>query len=148
MVRGTVPTQYMMVFFKAALKKMSSPSFLKLVKPAHWIGLLPSHLRNASAKAKIIGTNVNTQNPIKLGAIKEYATKSLLVSRLNTLPDFILSICRLCLPISAIILRFFFSSVSVRTSVISCVNSPCKRSIFAVFADSSIFGIHFSPFRS
>ena len=51
--------------------KVSFHSLVKLLMPAHWIGLLPSHFMKARAKAKIMGIKVNTQKPIKLGAIKE-----------------------------------------------------------------------------
>jgi hypothetical protein len=60
-----------MVFLNAAIKKVSFHSLVKLLMPAHWIGLLPSHFMKARAKAKIMGIKVNTQKPIKLGAIKE-----------------------------------------------------------------------------
>ena len=110
MVSGTVPIQYMMVFLSAALKNVSHPSLLKLLSPSKESGLEPSQFINARAKAKMIGIRVNTQNPIKLGAMKEYATRSRLVCLVISFPLFTLSNSPLHLDICPI--SFFFSLAS------------------------------------
>ena len=66
-----------MVFLNAAINRVLPIIAIKLSNAANSIGEFPSHFKNARTNAKITGPNVNTAKPIKLGAIKEYAIKSL-----------------------------------------------------------------------
>ena len=50
-----------MVFLNAAIKKVSFHSLVKLLNPAHWIGLLPSHFIKARAKANRSDWNDRTE---------------------------------------------------------------------------------------
>jgi hypothetical protein len=45
----------------------------------------PSHAQKASAMANTMGTSVNTQKPMKFGAMKEYAIRESRVDFFSTL---------------------------------------------------------------
>ena len=75
-----------MVFFSAAWKILSVVnSLMKLFRPMNWMAWRPSQEQNASAMANTMGTSVNTQKPMKFGAMKEYAIRESRVFFLSTL---------------------------------------------------------------
>ena len=115
------------MFLNAALKKTSLPRRLKFLSPMNSIALLPSHLRNASANAKIIGISVNTANPMKFGAMNEYETKSLLKSRLSLLPDLFFE--RVLLSFSIRDKHFFSSFLS---SIFSSLKNDIAKGIATI----------------
>ena len=105
----------MIVFLSDAQTIESFASLWKFSTPTTWNGLLPSHSRKASANAHTIGTSVKTANPIKFGAINEYATRVRFLSR-AFLPffnstEFSINFLRFCA-----LLSFYFSPFIIQLS--------------------------------